>query len=152
MFQKIRKLKVVFEAACRLGVTHLYTAPSGVVMLAHWLMAKRPKFELLVRCRIFEEYQYKPALLIVTFRLALNSGIIISRRARKLHYRVHKSSLLVPILNQKNSVHATSHFHSHIIPSVPRSSKWPLSLGFPTKPCMCTILPYVLHVPSISST
>jgi len=63
--EDIRKLKVVFEAARRLGETHLHTAPSGVVMLAHWLMAKRPRFELLVRCRIFEEYQYTPALLRV---------------------------------------------------------------------------------------
>jgi hypothetical protein len=79
MFQKIRKLKVVFEAACRLGETHLRTAPSGVVMLAHWLMAKRPRCELLVHCTIFEEFQYTSTLLIVSVSIALTLILLMWR-------------------------------------------------------------------------
>jgi len=56
----------------------------------------------------------------------------------KVHYHLNNSPPPIPILNQTNPVHAPpSHFlkiHLNIIlPPMPGSYKWPLSLWFPTK-------------------
>ena len=54
----------------------------------------------------------------------------------KVHYRIHKCQISVPILKQINPVHKhISHFmmihHNIILLSAPGFPKWPLSLTFP---------------------
>ena len=76
----------------------------------------------------------------------------------KVHYCIYKSPLPLPVLSQINPVHALlSHslnIHLHIIlPSMPLSFKWFLSLRFSTKTLYTPLLsssPYVLHAPPVS--
>jgi len=78
--------------------------------------------------------------------------------SQKIHYRVHKSPSLFPILCQIYPLHNFSSYfpkiQSDILPSTPRSSKLTFSLQvFQPEPCMCLLsMPCVLHVPSISSS
>ena len=71
----------------------------------------------------------------------------------KIHYRVYKSPLLVPVLNQNDRVYApTPHLlkiHlNFILPSTFGSSKW---LFPPPKSCInLSSTPYVLHARPIS--
>jgi len=67
-------------------------------------------------------------------------------------YHAHRNPLLDPLLSQTNPIHAlTSYFfqiYFSILPSMPVSSKWPLSARFSHyKPVCISLLSYACHKP-----
>jgi len=64
----------------------------------------------------------------------------------KFHYRTNYRPLPVPILSQINPVHAFLSNFLKILPTMPRSFKWSLSIRPPHQNVVCTSPPpYVLH-------
>jgi len=79
-------------------------------------------------------------------------------RHQYVHYRMYKSSTLLPIPGQINSVNTlpSDYFKIHfkiVLPSTPRSSKSSISFGFfLSKLCIYFASPpYVLYAPPISA-
>jgi len=68
-------------------------------------------------------------LLVKKFRILWNT---------QFHCRVHNYAQLFPILDHIKTVHGLPpHFFKNIIlPHIPKSSRWSLSLISPSKPCM----------------
>ena len=64
---------------------------------------------------------------------------------QNVHYHIHNCPLPVTILSQINPVHAPKtnvlKSHPNILPSMPGSSKWSVSLRFPHQKPQCTPLP-----------
>ena len=90
----------------------------------------------LLTCLLTNSMEHSPSWKANRFSASQEiPGIVWST---KVHYRIHTCQLPVRILNQLDPVHApTLHFlkiHLNIIlPSTPGSSKWSLTLRFPTK-------------------
>ena len=91
-------------------------------------------------------------------RFSASQEIIRILWNQKIHYRVHKSPPLSPILNQLDQVHTpTSHFlkiHLNIIlPSTPESPKRSLSLRFPHQnPAQAFFLTHTRYMPQPSNS
>ena len=69
-----------------------------------------------------------------------------------VHYCVHKSPPLTPILSHMNLIQLLFYFlnthFSFICPSMPRSSKWSVSHRFPHQNSVCTfLLPHTCRMP-----
>ena len=76
----------------------------------------------------------------------------------RIHYHVHNSPQVVPVLSQINPLHTLQsnlfkiHFNI-ILLSMPKSSKWYLSFRFPHQNPVCiSLLPCTQHMPSYMIT
>ena len=64
-----------------------------------------------------------------------------------VHYRIHNSSLFVPVKNQMNAVQAIPYyFFKIILPSMPRRFLWSLYFGYPHQNLVTVFLFHGCHV------
>ena len=91
-----------------------------------------------------------------TNKSSTTQGILHIMMNLEIHYHIHNSRPPVPILRQTDPVLATSsHFlkiHFNIIlPSMPISSKWSLSIRFPYQNPVCNSpVPHTCSIPHSS--
>jgi hypothetical protein len=119
-------------------LSHCYPVPETLYLLTH-STEQSPSWE--------------------TNRFVANQEITLVLLNPKVHYRIYKCPLTVSILSQPNPVHTpTSHFlkiyFSIILPSMPGSPHWSISLRFPKpKSYACLSPPHLRYMsrPSHSS-